>query len=193
MNNTTIFVQWVQDILANHSEFIISNPRKIANPESFDLIFNTEARFTKGQKWLFFKVLPLELTSNSINTLLFERKTELKAKKKFFTWIKQFLVFFYISENINRPETISEIGNFSNVHLPFFSSVHEINIWVDASTGNYLLPRIPNLWRNPLVDLLKDIHDNILEPYRYFKQRRDKSDLLTANKRIINQSIKNGT
>ena len=125
-------------------------------------------------------LLPLELTSNPIDTLLLERKTELKAKKKFFTWIRQFLVFFYISETENRPETMSEIGNFSNVHIPFFSSVHEINIWLDASTGNYLLPRIPNLWRNPLVDLLKDIHDNLLEPYRYFIQRKHETQSVNS-------------
>lgn len=180
MNNTAIFVQWVQEILANHSEFIISNPRKIASPGSFDLVFNTEARLTNGQQWLFFKVLPLELTSNAIDTLLFERKTELKAKKKFFTWIRQFFVFFYISENKNRPDIISEIGNFSNVHIPFFTSVHEINIWLDSSTGNYLLPRKPNLWRNSLANLLKDIHDNILEPYRYFIQRKHKTQSVNS-------------
>ena len=171
MKYATIFIQWVQEVLANHSKFHLSNPRKIANPENFDLIFNTEVRFTKGQQWLFFKVLPLELTSDLIDTLLFERKVELKAKKKVFTWIRLFLVFFYISEGKIHPEVLSRLGNFSNVHIPYLSSVHEINIWLDASTGNYLLPRKLNRWRDPLPELLKEIQDEILELYRYFIQR----------------------
>ncbi|MFX0091589.1 MAG: hypothetical protein ACFFBD_07480, partial [Candidatus Hodarchaeota archaeon] len=106
----------------------------------------------------FFKVLPSKMTSEMAFRLAAERSRIIDIKSSFFKLILDILIFVYISDENIPSNTLNCLGNFYTINKKIFENVHEINIYLDRASGEYIRPhKVGFLAWLPLKRLLKEI------------------------------------
>ncbi|MFX1505520.1 MAG: zinc ribbon domain-containing protein [Promethearchaeota archaeon] len=171
MKRTSGFLQWIEESFTNIQEFRPTFPGELPYAQYFDLSFKRKGSFMKGNQWYFFKRLPSNLTSEAAQHLWTERNQVLKGKGKILKLLVDFMVFFYISEVSVSPNVLDSLGNFYSVKKSVFQNVHEVNFFLDTSTGQYTQPQRTGYFGwIPLKKLIREVETFIFEPYNQWLQ-----------------------
>lgn len=171
MIRTNGFLQWIEESFTNLQEFRPIYPGELPYAQNFNLSFKRSRSFMKGKQWYLFKALPLELTPEAAYRLASERNQVLKGKSRILKLLVDFLVFFYISEKSVPQNILDCLGNFYSVNKSIFRNVHEINFFLDTSTGLYIQPKRTGYFGwIPLKRLIREAERFILEPYSQWIQ-----------------------
>lgn len=172
MNGAEVFIEWIIERFEYERVFRPLRRGELPYIENFDLSYELSGSLIKGKQWFFFKILPQDLTQEDIRRFASERNQIVRAKSKFWKLLQEFLVFFYIADHAVSSEVLGTLANFYTVKKRILGNVHEINIYFDASSGNYVLPKKTGLfgWQ-PLKKLFKETRLTIFESYLAWIQK----------------------
>lgn len=181
MNLSNEFILWIKENLIP-PEFRSLTHNEFPYAENFDLILKRTGSIMKGNQWYLFKAIPSGFTEDQANRFAFERKQIIKAKSKFFKWLADFCIFFYVSESPVSQEVFNCLGNFYKVNKRIFSNVHEIKFYYDLSTGQYIQPkRTGYIGWIPIRNLIREAQRFIFEPYNQWLRSPQESLADVAN------------
>ncbi|MFX0013696.1 MAG: zinc ribbon domain-containing protein [Promethearchaeota archaeon] len=182
MIRTEGFLQWIEESFTSPQEFRLTYSGELPYGRNFNLRFKRTSSLMKGNQWYLFKALPSELTVETAYQLAVERNQVIKGKSKILKFLVDFLVFIYVSEKSIPQNVLDCLGNFYSVKKRHFQNVHEVNFFLDTSTGYYTKPKRTGYFGwIPLKRLIGEVERFIFEPYNQWIQSNQGSKEQIAN------------